>query len=469
VAFCRHGFGRGRHHIGWIADPLITNVVIAIADGVRGSADDQSMVADDGARSTAARSTAVRTTAASNPIMDDPHSSDATNAAEVQRVADGFRRIAVAEFARDSPLYERLSYAVADRPELLAPLLAAPVTQRRALLYFAAVAYLLRAEPRHPLADWYPVLGGERAATDGDPVAALADFVGAHREAIQRLCATRTTQTNEVRRAALLRPAFGRAAEIANASVGTVESAADASGSGGIALIELGTSGGLLLATDRYAIRYHNGERSDTYGDGELSIDSEIRGDGWPSPAGTAVPITTRTGIDLNPIRPGDADGAAWLHACIWPEHTDRDRRLDLALAEVAKVGPMMIAADMRDGLAAAVDVVPADVTPCVFASHALIYLDAGGRADLVRLLTEIGARRDLIVITNEAHQLHAWTDPVPHVEHDVTTLVTVVAWRGGQATVEVLAEADAHGRWLRYEPHRYPFAPPALSGASDA
>ncbi|HEY7175538.1 MAG TPA: DUF2332 domain-containing protein [Micromonosporaceae bacterium] len=419
------------------------------------------MVAENGAGSGRSTSSA---TAASNPIMDEPHSSDATNAADVQRVADGFRRIAVAEFARDSPLYERLSYAVADRPELLAPLLAAPVTQRRALLYFAAVAYLLRDEPRHPLAEWYPVLGGERAAADGDPVAALADFVDAYRDDIQRLCATRTTQTNEVRRAALLRPAFGRAAEIATASAGVV-----GSGSGGIALIELGTSGGLLLATDRYAIRYHTGDRSETYGDGDLSIDCEIRGDGWPLAAGTAVPVTTRTGVDLSPIRPGDADGAAWLHACIWPEHTDRDRRLDLALAEVAKVGPTMIAADMRDGLAVAVDAVPPDVTPCVFASHALIYLDARGRADLVRMLTEIGARRDLVVVTNEAHQLHAWTDPVPHVEHDVTTLVTVVAWRGGETTVEVLSEADAHGRWLRYEPRGYPFAPPALSGASDA
>ncbi|HEU0240102.1 MAG TPA: DUF2332 domain-containing protein [Micromonosporaceae bacterium] len=388
--------------------------------------------------------------------------------ADLTRVADDFRHMASVEFARESPLYERLAYAVADRPELLTPLLAAPPTQRRALLYFAAVAYLLRAEPHHPLAEWYPVLGGRRPATDSDPVAALTDFVDARRDAVERICATRTTQTNEARRAALLRPAFGRAAEIA-ADLATESHSGSRRGSGAIALIELGTSAGLLLATDRYAIRYRAGERTQTYGDGALTIDCDLRGDGWPLPAGTAVAVASRTGIDLAPIRPGDADGAAWLHACIWPEHTERDWRLDLALAEVAKVGPTMIVADMRDGLAAAVATVPADVLPCVFASHALVYLNAAGRAELIRMLADIGTRRDLVVVTNEAHQLHAWTDPMPNVTPDATTHITVVAWCGGAATVEVLAEGDAHGKWLRYEPRGYAFAPPALHGGRDA
>jgi len=71
-------------------------------------------------------------------------------------------------------------------------------------------------------------------------------------------------------------------------------------------------------------------------------------------------------------------------------------------------------------------------------------------------------------VVMNEPSVLHLWSAPIPRPDAGVTTYVTVVAWRGGTATVELLAEGDPHGRWLRYEPRAYAYAPPALSGASD-
>jgi hypothetical protein len=397
---------------------------------------------------------------ATDKINADTIIADKINADKIaaDTVATGFRRIAEAEFAAESPLYDRLARAVAGRPDLFEPLFAAPPTQRRALLYFAAVGFVLRtADPGHPLAAWYATLGGTRAATDGDPVAALADFVGTHRADIAALCARKITQTNEVNRAALLRPAWGRAAQIATAMRRPE-----------LAIIELGASAGLLLGTDRYAIRYHQGESERTYGEGSLMIDCDIRGDGWPDHAATAVPVASRTGVDLDPIRPGDADGAHWLHACVWPEHTERDTRLDLALAVVADLAPTLVMADMRSGLRAALADVPDGVTPCVLTSHAIVYLDAHGRGELVRSVAAIGAERDMIVVMNEPSALHSWTDPIPRPDAGVTTHITVVAWRNGTATVEVLAEGDPHGRWLRYEPRGYAFAPPALSGASD-
>jgi hypothetical protein len=56
----------------------------------------------------------------------------------------------------------------------------------------------LSAEPGRPAAGrrparGYSTLGGTRAATDGDPVAALADFVRAHRAEIAALCARKIT------------------------------------------------------------------------------------------------------------------------------------------------------------------------------------------------------------------------------------------------------------------------------------
>lgn len=390
--------------------------------------------------------------------MTDPHLPADAGARDTAAIAASFRRTAETEFAAESPLYDRLARAVADRPDLSEPLLAAPPTQRRALLYFAAVGYLLRtADPGHPLACWYATLGGTRPAGDGEPVAALADFVGTHRAEITALCARKITQTNEVNRAALLRPAWGRAAQFATA-MGRPE----------VAIIELGASAGLLLATDRYASRFHRGRSERTYGQGRLMIDCDLRGDGWPDHAGTAVPVVSRTGVDLEPIEPGDADGAAWLHACVWPEHTERDARLDLALAMVADLAPTMVAADMRTGLRAALADVPDDVTPCVQTSHAIVYLDADGRGELVRTLASLGTERDMIAVMNEPSVVHPWTAPIPGPQAGLTTHITVVAWRGGTATVEVLAEGDPHGRWLRYEPRGYAYAPPALSGASD-
>ncbi len=86
----------------------------------------------------------------------------------------------------------------------------------------------------------------------------------------------------------------------------------------------------------------------------------------------------------------------------------------------------------------------------------------------MVRALASFGTERDMIVLMNEPSVLHSWTAPIPRPEAGVTTHITVVAWRGGAATVQVLAEGDPHGRWIRYDPRGYAYAPPALSGGSD-
>src|SRR5690348_4119627 len=107
-----------------------------------------------------------------------------------------FRHFAELEFRGSSPVYERLALALADPPE-------------------------------------------------------LAELMRAHGAELARLCATRTTQTNEAGRAALLRPAFGRAAALATGRA--------------VALVELGTSAGLLLIPDRYGYRYARDGRQETF------------------------------------------------------------------------------------------------------------------------------------------------------------------------------------------------------------
>jgi hypothetical protein len=61
------------------------------------------------------------------------------------------------EFHGHSALYDRLAEFLADHAELAAPLQAAPPNQRRAILYLAAVQYLLRtAAPHGQWLEWDP-------------------------------------------------------------------------------------------------------------------------------------------------------------------------------------------------------------------------------------------------------------------------------------------------------------------------
>lgn len=378
---------------------------------------------------------------------------------EEDALAQMFRRFARHEFRGVSPRYEQLSELLADRPGLAEPLLAAGPGQRRAILYFAAVQFLLRTAAReHPLAAYLPTLGGTRGVDDGLG-AALTDLATGYRDELTELCATRTTQTNEARRAASLRAGFGRATRYADGRP--------------LHLVELGTSAGLLLITDRYACRYVGPDgRTETYGpDGTpeaLTMTVRMRGPGWPDPAATGLTVTDRVGIDLSPIDAADPLATDWLRACIWPEQTDRLTRLEAALTEVARVRPRLVAGDMVQTLPTLLAEVDPDAAPVVFASMALTYLDRTARRRLATTLAEVGAERDLTVVVNEASvagaELFVDGRPVTAGPPDVigAALLTVVSWRGGRADVEVLGRTDGHGTWLEWHPVRYPYARPA-------
>src|SRR5689334_23461401 len=76
-------------------------------------------------------------------------------------------------FFPSSPLYSRLGRVVAGDEGLLALARQARAGQLPQNLLFAAVHYLLLAEPDDPLAAWYPSLGGTAA---GDPGPAFTAF-----------------------------------------------------------------------------------------------------------------------------------------------------------------------------------------------------------------------------------------------------------------------------------------------------
>ena len=372
-------------------------------------------------------------------------------------LSDMFRHFARREFHGHSIRYECLAGQLAEEPALAAPLLAAPPGQRRAILYLAAVQYLLRTRaPGHPLASYLPTLGGTRDIDDG-LLPALADLVTAFGEELTTLCATRITQTNEARRATLIRPGLGRATELAAGRP--------------LHLVELGTSAGLLLLTDRYACRYTatNGSagaagRTATYGPDGTSVGSDplllecaVRSTGWPAPAAVPLSVADRTGIDLAPVDATDPAATDWLRSCVWPEQTERLHRLDTALAEVARIRPRLVTGDMVGALPEVLAGVPDNALPCVFTSNAVTYLDPAARRALVDVLHEAGSRRDLAVVLNEASEagaeLFLGHRPEPAGPPGVLAvgLLTVVTWRDGLVGVEPLARTAPHGQSLEW------------------
>src|SRR5437879_5388183 len=140
----------------------------------------------------------------------------ATRQSELERIARRYASFAVDEARGASEIYERLALAVAASRKLLTFLAALPVARRQPNLFFAAI--------RH-------VIGVPESA------AHLTEIVGREHCRIREIMLSRTTQTNEPARCAVLLPLLARLPEP-------------------LALLEVGASAGLCLLPDRYGYDY---------------------------------------------------------------------------------------------------------------------------------------------------------------------------------------------------------------------
>jgi hypothetical protein len=359
------------------------------------------------------------------------------------------------EVRSSSPLYTELCQYVSD--DLAAGgyfvevLGRAPLRQRIPNLFFAAVHRVLFDHPDEPLAEYYASLGGTRLPDENLPKAFL-EFVTAHRAEIDPLLATGETQTNEVLRGAQLLPAFGWVQATTRRPLG---------------LIEIGPSAGLLLHTDRYDYRYE-------FADGTVLDGGEASADGVPPLRcpihGSCTPqqlapfvskplrVSSRVGLDLNPLSPTDPEACAWLRALVWPEHHERRARLDAALEHAARRPVRLRKGDAVRILADAVDSVADNAIPCVFVSNSLPHWSPEGREELVRLVRELGARRDLVFVIKEAHRVglglfSAEPDPGAPDGRDVHEVLGAVVYLGGRERLFRLGSAGMHGTWLDWAP----------------
>jgi len=351
-------------------------------------------------------------------------------------VARRFQASAASSLPR-APLYSTLAAGIAADPELYRLLKHAPPPQRLPVLLFAAVHDLLLDEPGHQLAQWYPNLSDpHRSPADQALMPTFKAFVSGRSAAVARLIATRSTQTNEVGRCAIMLPAFGLLHEEM----------------GPLGHLDVGASGGLNLLLDRYEYHYQSGDglsSGSVGGPSPVVLHAQTTGQ---LPVPTTMPqISARCGVDRNPIDITDDGEARWLEACVWPDQPDRFHRLREAITIAQQNPPEVLAGDAVSSLEPAVEKVGRNAHPVVTNSWVLNYLTTQERVEYLAQLESIGATRDLSWVYVEAPALIDGLPTGPDPQDPHRTVLSLARWRNGERTVDHLATCHPHGFWIQW------------------
>jgi hypothetical protein len=201
---------------------------------------------------------------------------------------------------------------------------------------------------------------------------------------------------------------------------------------------EIGASAGLNLLIDRY--HYNLGGVESGPPDAPVTIRPEWQGDPPPS---TPFSFTSVQGCDLTPVDVRDDMQAARLRAFVWPEATERFARLDRGIAMVRAQPINLVAADAADWVEQRL-AVPQDEDTTRVLLHSIMwqYLPDASQARISRAMEAAGARA-------QPRRALAWIA----VETNIATFrheLTVRFWPSGGDAV-TLAEAQAHGQWVRW------------------
>jgi hypothetical protein len=326
--------------------------------------------------------------------MDDASASMTGEANELAAIERRYRRFATAEARGVSPLYEQLALTVAETPSLLAFLQALPDERRQPNLFLAAI---------------------REAAGMPASVSSLDVTVRTHAARIRDVMLTRTTQTNEPARCAVLLPVLAALKQP-------------------LALIEVGASAGLCLLPDKYGYDYgrHRIQPS--------SATAPI----FPCEANSATPmpyklpsIAWRCGLDLNPLNVTSKVDMAWLETLVWPGQEQRAQRLKAAIAVARQDPPQLRRGSLLTDLDAILTEAPRDTQPVVFHTAVLAYVSAQADRDA---FARTMLQSDAVWISNEAPsvfpQFARTAPPAPGARHFLLSVNgKPVAW------------TDPHGR----------------------
>lgn len=229
----------------------------------------------------------------------------------------------------------------------------------------------------------------------------------------------RAPQTNEVRRAAALIPAFAMVARATRLP---------------LALWELGCASGLNLRADRFSLRA---------GETRFGPDgaAPVLVPDWDGPAPKSVPleVVERVGVDLAPIDP--LTDRTRLLAYLWPDQPERRALTEAAIAVAAAFRAEIVAEDAVTFLYRRLPHRRKGAVTVLYHTVAWQYLPPKAQAEGDALITAAGA---------------AATPAAPlarvSLENDGQrqAALTLTLWPGGETYA--LARVDFHGRALRWE-----------------
>ena len=240
----------------------------------------------------------------------------------------------------------------------------------------------------------------------GGPVhdpAAFHDYTVANWPAIEAELRTRTVQTNEPGRCAVLLPVLAVLPQP-------------------LALLEVGASAGLCLDPDRYAYRYGNHR----LGSGQPVLDCAATG---VTPPARSPDVVWRAGLDLNPLDVTRPPDVAWLDALIWPEHVHRRARLRAAPTVVAAEPTLLVRGDMVGDLPGLAARAPSGATLVVFHTSVMYQASPPQREAFVEIVRGLPGHR----IANEAPDVLPYGElpnpPMPALRNVLALDGTPLAW----------------------------------------
>jgi hypothetical protein len=332
-----------------------------------------------------------------------------------------------AHFARTghSPLYERLTLAAAEDPQMLALAAKARAGQPQANILFGAVHALLLSGVDDPLKDYYPSCGGNRAANDGDAYAVFKEFVANRHEALVPIIASRLTNTNEVGRSALIYPALDLIARESGSA---------------LQLIEIGPSAGLNVNWRRYGYRYTDESGAVVMARGGkpgLVLESRLVGPGRLALAPELPEIAMAFGLEQSPVDPAVESEKLWLRALIWPERLDRLARLDAALAIAAAHPPRIVngnaVRDLTDYLAA----IPGRSAVTIIHTLVTYQFDEPAQRVFEAAILQASRARPIYRVSVESDR--------------ASCPLELSRYEGAGRERRRLAECDPHGGWIEW------------------
>lgn len=360
----------------------------------------------------------------------------------LERLLDDVRVWARDIPAQGSERYGAICGGLAGDPERARIILLARPGFANPLILLAAVHHLLLTGVRHRLGDYYATVAGEEVARpiDDGLYPAFASFVDDHRDRIEGLVASRTTQTNEARRTVVTLPALGLVQAEARAP---------------LALLEVGASAGLNLLPDRFGYRIGGVPAGDPAS--PVRIDCVVQGELRP-PVPHRLDVAWRAGLDLNPLDVRDEVTREWLRALIWPEQPDRLELLDAALEIARRDPPRIVRGDLVDDLPWLTADAPPDAALVVTCTWTLAYLEPDRRRSFIATLGGLAAsaKRTIWLVAGEAESVVAslgvGIGQAPPDGFGDSTLSLHRFSPEGKSEHRLLAIVQPHGRWIRWQ-----------------